>query len=66
LEKDSYGWEIMVIDCAVQWSSSVSRCVEEVAEVCVVGFDINIVHVEEVFYHRYRFGWVFAFGGTVQ
>jgi len=40
--------------------------VDKFAEVFVVGFDIHLVHIEEVFYHCRGFCWVFAFGGTVE
>ena len=39
---------------------------DELAEVLVVGFDIHVVHVEEVLYHCGRLGRVWAFGGAVE
>jgi hypothetical protein len=66
LKKDTYGCQVLVDDCAVQWRADVSRCVGEVTKIFVVGFDDHVVRIEEVFNHCCRFGWVFAFGGTLE
>lgn len=60
------GCEVLIVDCIDQWRAAVSRCVNEFAEVSVVGFDVHVVHVEEVFYHCRRLCRAFAFGGAVE